>query len=273
MKKLQILSGLFITLLILTSCNFPSQSAEPTANIVGTQVARMLTEGATEETTPPTETSTPEIPAEDTPTVTVTPTETKSPDDPALSLGSPAWTQDFGGSTSAWDNGTNAKATFETKDGFLNITATESPNWHSWYVSSPTLQNAYIEATIQMSNCSGADHFGLVLRSTSNGQQFYFMGLTCDGQWGFYRMASNVNILQIKGYQSAPQLSDGMDHPHRIGIWMDGSNFTFYINGEEVGTASDSALPNQGYTGFLIAFVNNPGFTVKVDELQYWNIP
>jgi hypothetical protein len=54
---------------------------------------------------------------------------------------------------------------------------------------------------------------------------------------------------------------------------MDGSSFTFYIDGEEVGTASDSTLTGEGYTGFLIAFANNPGFTTQVDTLRYWNIP
>lgn len=277
MKKVPILSVLILTLFVLASCNFPGQSSEPAVDIVATQVARMLTEGATEETSP-TVTSTPETdgaepPAENTPTVTVTPTETQSPDDPATSLGSPAWTQDFSGTSSPWDNGTNANATFETKDGALNITATQGINWHSWYVSSPKLKNAYVEATIQLSNCSGADHFGMALRASSDGQQFYFMGFTCDGQWGFFRMAPGVEILQIKAYQSADPLSDGMDNPHRIGVWMDGSDFTFYIDGKVVGTASDSALSNEGYTGFLIAFVNNPGFTVKVDDLKYWNIP
>ena len=278
MKKLHILSVFIIALFILTSCNFPGQSTEPPVDIVATQVARMLTEGATEEETSPTETISPETeeteaPLENTPTVTVTPTATQSPDDPATSLGSPAWTQDFSGSSSAWDNGTNANATFETKDGMLTITATQGVNWHSWYVSSPKLKNAYVEATVQMSNCSGADHFGLALRASSDGQQFYFMGLTCEGQWGFYRMAPGVEILQIRGYQSTDLLNDGMGNPHRIGVWMDGSNFTLYIDGEEVGTASDSTLPNEGYTGFLIAFVNNPGFTAKVDDLKYWNVP
>lgn len=273
MKKLHIFSVFLITLFILSACNFPGQSNEPAVDIVATQVARMLTEGVTEEEATPTVTSTPETPAENTPTATVTPTETQSPDDPAASLGSPAWTQDFSGSSSAWDGGTNTNASFETKDGALTITALQGAGWHSWYVSSPKLKNAYLEATIQMSNCSGADHFGLAFRGTSDWQQFYFMGLTCDGQWGFYRMAPGVNIIPIKAYQTADQLSDGTNNPHRIGVLMDGSNFTFYINGEEVGTASDSTFPNEGYTGFMIAFVNNPGFTVKVNELKYWNLP
>jgi len=276
MKKLSILGVLWIVVVMLSSCNFPGQSAEPTADIIGTQVSLMLTEGATEEAKSPTETLAPTTEkteaAEPTPTVTVTPTVTQSASDPAQSLGSPAWTQDFSGSTSAWDFD-YTQATFQTANGYLNMTTKANANWHSWYVSSPKLKNAYVETTIQMSSCSGLDRFGLAVRASSDGQQFYFMGITCDGQWGFFRMAPEVNIIEIKGYQSAAQLSNGTSTPHRVGIRMDGSSFTFYIDGEEVGTASDSTLSGEGYTGFLIAFANNPGFTVKADELKYWNLP
>lgn len=275
MKKLSILGVLLIAAVVLSSCNFPGQSAEPTIDIIGTQVGQMLTEGATEEAKSPTETISPATeetePAENTPTVTVTPTATQSASDPAQALGSPAWTQDFSGSTSAWDFD-YTQATFQTANGYLNMTTKANANWHSWYVSSPKLKNAYIETAIQMSSCSGLDRFGLAVRASSDGQQFYFIGITCDGQWGFFRMAPDVNIIEIKGYQSATQLSNGTNNPHRVGIKMDGSAFTFYIDGEEVGTASDSTLPNEGYTGFLIAFSSSPGFTVKVDELKYWTI-
>lgn len=281
MKKFGSLLFFIILTLSLTGCNLPGAGNAPTADLVATQVAQMLTEGATEGEKSPTETMAPtteetQPPVEESPTpsatITVTPTPTQSENDPAQELGSPAWTQDFSGSTSAWDFDYQ-QATFQTANGYLNMTAKVNPNWHSWYVSSPKLKNAYVEATILMSNCSGADHFGLAVRASSDGQQFYYMGITCDGQWGFFRMAPDVNIHEIKAYQTATQLANGTNNPHRVGVWMKDSNFTFYIDGEEVGTATDSTLSNEGYTGFLIAFVNNPGFTVKVDDLKYWNVP
>jgi hypothetical protein len=277
-KTISVISLLTLSLLI-SGCNLPGES-EPTADIIATQVAQMLTESAEKtqlisETPAPTLTATEAI-IEATPsitsTATSTPTATKDQSDPATQLGSPAWTQDFNNSSSAWDFDYE-KATFETKDGYLTLTAKSIPNWHSWYVSSPKLKNAYVEATIQMSNCSGLDRFGLAVRASSDGQQFYYMGITCDGQWGFFRMAENVNINEIKAYQSAEPLNDNMAEPHRVGIWMEDSSFTFYIDGEEVGIASDNTLTNEGFTGFMITFSNTPGFTVKVDKLSYWNVP
>ncbi len=270
---------------LLSACNMPGQEAEPTVDIVATQVARMLTEAATEKVPHPTITLAPSAtntepapPAEATATPTITATVTETPtgtpnqDDPAQQLGAAAWTQNFDGSTSAWDF-SYEQATFQTANGYLNMTAKTNANWHSWYVSSPKLKNAYLEATIELSNCSGLDRFGLAFRASSDGQQFYFMGITCDGQWGFYRMTPDVNIIEIKAYQPAAPLNDGANNPHRVGVWMEGSNFTFYIDGEKVGTASDNILSNEGYTGFMIAYANVSGFTVKVDSLKYWNIP
>jgi hypothetical protein len=277
-RTIQYISFLMLVVL-LSGCNLPSQAGEPTVDLVSTQVARLQTESAaaeevqtaTETLTPPTETEVVASPTA-TQTNTVTPTATLEPGDPAQQLGSPAWTQDFSGSTSAWDFD-YPQATFQTSGGYLNLVTKANANWHSWYVSSPKLQDAYVEATIKMSSCSGSDRFGLAVRASSDGQQFYYMGITCSGQWGFFRMAPDVEIYEIKGYQNATQLSNGTDQPHRIGIRMDGSSFTFYIDGEEVGTASDSTLTGEGYTGFLIAFANNPGFTTQVDTLRYWNIP
>ena len=278
MKRFTQLSCLLLLAILLTGCNLPGMVSEPTADLVATQVARLQTQNAgeeeqtvTETIAPPTETVSAASPTH-TLTSTVTPTPTLADTDPAQQLGSPAWTQDFSGSTSAWDFN-YPQATFETSNGSLNLITKANANWHSWYVSSPKLQNAYVEATIKMSNCSGNDRFGLAVRASSDGQQFYYMGVTCGGQWGFFRMAPDVEIYEIKGYQTAEPLSNGTNQPHRIGIWMEGSSFTFFIDGKQVGTASDSTLTGEGYTGFLIAFASAPGFTTQVDALRYWNIP
>ena len=281
MKRAIQITSFLVLVVLLSGCNLPGKVSEPTDDLVATQVARLQTESAvdeesqtaTETLAPPTETVTVASPTV-TQTNTVTPTPTLEPGDPAQQLGSPVWTQDFSGSTSAWDFD-YPQATFQTSGGYLNLVTKANANWHSWYVSSPKLKDVYVEATIKMSNCSGSDRFGLAVRATGspNYDQLYYMGVTCSGQWGFFRMAPGPEIYEIKSYQDAAPLSNGMDQPHRIGIWMDGSAFTFYIDGVEVGTASDSTMTGEGYTGFLIVFSNTAGFTTQVDELKYWNIP
>lgn len=287
MKKLLFLTLGLIIAILLSSCS-PAQEEEISDDLVATQVSIILTETAIHAEVQPEPTSTqtlapsPTEPVEEptaTPTEapTETPTEpaTRTPDadDPAQKLGSPAWTYDFSGDTSPWDNVDTPQALFSTANGFLNLTAKSNANWHSWFVSSPTLRNAYVEATIQMTACAGADRFGLVVRSTSDGQQFYFLAVTCDGRWGFFRMAEDVNINTIIGYQEADAITPGFAEPHRVGIWTQGNEFTLFIDGVEVGKGTDETLSDAGFTGFLIAFANTPGFTVRVDQLRYWNVP
>ncbi len=280
MKKLCRVIIFLASMLFLVGCNLPGNE-EPTVDIVATQVAKLLTDAPTNtlqaiaDTIAPTNTQTdipPENTSTSTATVTVTPTETQSPDDPAQQLGAPAWTEDFTGSSSPWDFD-SYQATFKVKNGALNLSANADANWHSWYVSSPKLKNAYIEATFQMPNCSGLDRFGLAVRSSSDGQIFNFLGITCDGQWGFFRMEPGVDIKKISDYKAAEPLNTGTNLPHRVGIWMSGSTFTIYIDGKQVGTASDSTLTSAGFTGFLIAHSNTPGFTVLINKMAYWNVP
>jgi hypothetical protein len=288
MKRVFFIIVLLTAALVITSCGF-TKDEQVTEELVETQVSIILTETAmhvmhTEPTNTavfvsPTDTPEPEqVPAVSptpapTETFTETPTSTPVENDPAQILGQPAWSYDFDGNTSPWDRVDTDQASFKTDNGFLNLTAKANANWHSWYLSSPTLKNAYVEATIQMNTCSGNDRFGLAVRGSSDGQQFYFLGISCDGRWGLFRMAENAIINTVVSYQETEQLTPGLSNPHRVGIWMKDNNYRIFINGVEVGSATDSTLMDAGYTGFLIAFANTSGFTVKVDQLKYWNVP
>lgn len=283
MKKYLFLTLLLILAFGLASCRVAEEDVSE--DLVATQVSIILTETAIHVEAEPEPTATPTLepsPTETETEATATPTETPMPtatatvtpdqDDPAERLGPPAWTYDFSGDTSPWDF-ESPQAIFKTADGYLNMTARANADWHNWWISSPVLQNAYVETTIQMSTCSGADRFGLAVRGSSDGQNFYFMTITCDGRWGFFRMAENVDINTIIGYETAEALTPGLSEPHRVGIWMKDSSFTLYINGIEVGTATDTNIEDAGFTGFLIAFANTQGYTVRVDQLRYWNVP
>lgn len=278
MKKMYLI--ILMLTLILAGCD-TLQEDQPTEDLLATQVASILTETAMAETPPPTETMVPSVtatieePSEtptESPSIPATATQTVPPSDPAVLLGNPVWTYDFNGTSSPWDY-ESEQAIFETSDGYLNITAQANRSWHSWWVSSPKLKDAYVEITAEMDTCTGFDRFGFAVRASSTADQFYFLDLTCDGRWGFFRMAPDIEINEIRAYQEIDVTFNNWTEPHRIGVWMEGSDFRFFIDGEEIGVASDDTLLNEGYTGFMIAFSETPGYTVRVDQLQYWNIP
>ncbi|MCJ7696693.1 MAG: hypothetical protein MUO40_14885, partial [Anaerolineaceae bacterium] len=176
MKK-QILFSISL-ILILSACNLPS-AGDPEVDIVGTQVAKLLTEVQSQTISAPTGTlaapnvetataqeasPTPEFTATSTATPTSTPTATQDLSDPAVSLGAPAWTDDFSSVTAKWEY-SDTWSSFHVANGFLNIISKETPYWHSWYVTSPKIKNFYLEMSYDMPICGGTDNIGLAFRA------------------------------------------------------------------------------------------------------------
>jgi len=279
MKKLLVIT--IFMMLLLSACNMPNQT-QPTPDMVATQVAKVLTEMPTEDLTQPTDlpaaptdvpptlettpTNTPE------PTATPTPTLTPTPDssDPAVRLGSPDGIDDFNSVTGKWDY-EDDWSSFRINNGYLNIVSKGTPYWNSWYVTAPKLTDFYLEMIFDMPSCSGKDRIGLAFRAPDV-NQFYFMGITCDGSWGFDRYTTNNDIVNILPYSASAQLKPS-GQVNRVGVWAEGNSFEFYINGIKVGQASDSTHPGAGSIGFISRTVGSSAFTTRVDKLQYWNLP
>ncbi|MFZ3069721.1 MAG: family 16 glycoside hydrolase [Anaerolineaceae bacterium] len=274
-------SFLLIAVLLLSACNIPS-SATSTPDLVATNVAMALTNApantAVLETEPvavtatdlptampssaPTETSTP--------TAEPTATSTSSPEDPAVRYGNPTSVEEFNSSTGTW-NYEDDWFSLNVSDGQLHIYSKGTPYWNSWYTIGPAIQNFYLETTLTMPNCSGKDRVGLAFRLT-NDNQYYFMGLTCDGTWGFNRFTSSNESQTILNYQKADQLK-ATNEANRVGVLANGDKFEFYINGVKVGETTDSTYPAAGTYGFVSMSAGTLNFKTNVDKLTYWVLP
>jgi len=276
MKKLFMI---ITALLMLSACNAPT-SEVPTEDLIGTAVAVALTNAPTNTPIPPTAappTAVPELPTETatsipsaTPTEAPTPTPTLNPQDPALQYGSPDKIEDFSTITGAW-NYEDDWSSWNVNDGFLNIYSKGTPYWHSWYTTGQKIQNFYLEAELSMPNCSGKDRIGLAFRLTE-GSRFYFMGLTCDGTWGFNRYTASNASETILAYQPSDKIRP-TNETNRIGVLANGNSFGFYINGALVGSVSDDTYPGPGTTGFVSMSAGTVNFKTSVDVLRYWLLP
>ncbi len=266
-------------LLLLSACNAPI-AAEPTQDLIGTAVAVALTNAPTNTPVPPTAAppTTQPVPPTETatsiPTATATEaptnTPTLSPEDPALQYGSPDKVEDFSTITGAW-NYEDDWSTWNVNDGYLNIYSKGTPYWHSWYTTGTPIQNFYLEAELSMPNCTGKDRIGLAFRLTE-GSRFYFMGLTCDGTWGFNRYTASNASETILAYQSSDKIRP-VNETNRIGVLANGNSFAFYINGALVGSVTDDTYPAAGTTGFVTMSAGTVNFKTSVDVLRYWLLP
>ena len=252
----------------------PPATAEPATEIIPEPTSEEATEILPEPTetevvaaTPepqPSATNTPEPTA----TATAAPTATPEPanGDPVAQLGEPDFLEDFS-AAGGWPY-EDDWFMITVSGGQLHAFSKGTPYWSSWYTTYPEVKDAYFETTITRPNCSGQDRFGLVIRWDES-QEFYYMGVTCDGTWGFSFYTKNNQIINIVDYQSSDAFRPA-NEANRIGILAKGDQFEFFINGIKVGSATDSRLPDPGTFGFISMSAGTVNFKTSVDKLEYW---
>lgn len=277
--------------LMLSACNYPTDELS-SEEVVQTNVALILTnapettlvpeptrvtetveatgEVATEIAPEPsateTEAATPEPQPTATATEAATATQEPTSGDPVAQLGEPDFLEDFS-AAGGWPY-EDDWLLITVSGGQLHMFSKGTPYWSSWYTTYPEVKDAYFEATITRPNCSGEDRFGLVIRWDES-QQFYYLGVTCDGKWGFSFYTKDNQIINIVDYQSSDAFKPA-NEANRIGILAKGNQFDFYINGTKVGSATDDRLPDAGTFGFLSMSAGTINFKTSVDKLEYW---
>ncbi len=252
--------------------------SEPTAEAPTEIVPEPTAEAPTETVPEPTATETsvptpePQPTATDTPeptaTATTAPTATPEPvaGDPVVQFGKPDFLEDFA-EAGNWPY-EDDWFLITVSGGQLHTFSKGTPYWSSWYTTYPEVKDAYFETTITRPNCSGQDRFGLVIR-WDEAQEFYYMGVTCDGTWGFSFYTKDNQIINIVDYQTSDALKPA-NEANRIGILAKGDQFDFYINGIKVGSATDDRLDDAGTFGFVSMSAGTANFKTSVDKLEYW---
>lgn len=285
MKRIAILA--LAIALILSACNMP----QPTPDAVATIVAATLTSaapvtavpninnliGATATPLPlPSQTAAQPGPTQVVQTQVVLVTATPLPstpvptgDEPALRSARPNFIEGFENPNSGW-NYEDDQFLLKPENGVLNLRSKGTPWWNSWFSTRPFFQDGYVEVKFRLSSCQGDDRVGLVLRLTDN--NFYFMGLSCRGSWGFDRYSSANQLTNIRAYEASTALGP-VDQWNRLGVLAEGDHFSFYINGVYVGDAQDGTYVQEGRFGFISRAYSATPFLTEADDLGYWALP
>ena len=158
----------------------------------------------------------------------------------------------------------------EVENGQLEFTSKGTPWWTSYYTTKPEVQNGYFETEISMPNCQANDRFGLVFRLKVSGD-FYYMGLTCDGKWGFSQYTSDNRIIDILPYEASDALNP-VSETNQLGVLANGSDFEFYINRQKVGSTTNNNLPEAGFFGFMTMSAGTQNFKTLIDSLEVWEM-
>ncbi len=115
-----------------------------------------------------------------------------------------------------------------------------------------------ITVTIKGVKTNSSTSYGVTFRdtsATSSTDNYYDFEITPDGQWAFFKIV-NSHGTPIVNYQSSSAIETGASATNTIRVLAVGSHFVFYVNGQQVGSADDSALSSAGYVG-LVTFDSN----------------
>ncbi len=275
-----------IILPLVAACNMPfGGTAQPTVDVVATQVAADLTQTAIniKPTQPPTAVPSTPVPTNTiavatpttapSPSLTPEPSATIPPTDPSLSLGTPTFKDNFAngkswGLDTPYDDG-NTRV--EIKDNAMVLTSFKAVGWHGWRVSYLKPKNFYLEATIKTGACSGADIYGLIFRSPDDSSGYWY-GITCDGQYNLLTYNGTDFAYLIKAKTSANILA-GSNQTNRLGVMLQGDKIALYVNGKLLEEVTNSAYPNAGTFGLWIAGWDTLNFSVACTQLAYWDLP
>lgn len=265
MKKFIIPTGILILVL---ACNFLGAANPAYNSSISTQVSEQLTASPiiipSQTSVPVTETPIPtntEVPP---PTLTLTPS--LSPDDPRIRFGQPSWTETFDVRDNRFYEYEDDNSRFLYENNALSLTAKTTGGWTGWSMSSPKLQNFYLEATFNTGTCEGDDRYGLVFRAPTY-EDGYFFGITCDGKYSLRIYSRKGTLISWTPNQA---INAGSNQVNRIGILALNDRYAFYANGKLLQETQESTFLEPGYFGAFIASYKTPRFTVYMDEISFW---
>lgn len=270
----------FFLLWILSSCNMPAGQPTSTPDLVATQVAVLMTSQPSPQAIHLTDTPQPIQTSETSPTATptetlqITLTPTTSSEDPREFLGNPDFTDSLdSGKSFGLENQTydDDYTLIRVQNGALILTSKYAIGYRGWRTGGTRLKDAYIEAQMQVGDCSGMDTYGLVYRSPDFSKGYWFQ-LTCGGNWafGYWDGEKYVNLTDGSNVKNA--ILTGSNQINRVGAMAVGGSHKLYVNGALIAEVQDDTFTDAGSYGAMIAAFATPNFTVSVNEFSYWKL-
>lgn len=138
-------------------------------------------------------------------------------------------------------------------EGFLFTTRTE-----------PVFGDFYAEITASPNLCSPGDEYGVMVRTTAR-LDYYRLALTCDGQAKLARVRRGSSQLMVP-VERYPVIPNAAPSSSRIGVWANGSEIRFFVNGQYLFSTTDKIL-NEGTIGVFVRSTGEQAISVNFSEL------
>jgi hypothetical protein len=146
----------------------------------------------------------------------------------------------------------------------------------TWWFSWPSLNDFFIELTVDTENCAGADAYGLILRGPQHlaGVSYgYVVAFTCDGKIWVYRL-DGVNpwsSTDLVSPTASSAIITGSNRQNVIGVQAVGDTLTVYANGIQVAQVKDARYL-EGRYGLFVRADATYYYTFHPTRLAYWEL-
>ena len=262
-----------------TATATPEPTATPTEapTVAATEPPAATTEPVTTEAVEGTPAATAETVA---PTATVQPTVTGTPQagDPLTRLGAPTGIDPFDNEMKwIWPTGTDDFSTMSFKDGYMWMTGLDKlAGWRLPLLNQQV--NNYFELTVNSGTCSAKDSYGIIFRVPvlKELNQGYLYEVTCDGYLRLWKwdgtVKPNGKATLLVNWLEAKDIKTGANQVNRLGVMVVDKSIKVYINGVQQGEVADGSYA-AGFFGVFVRAVSTEKYTVKFDEMKYWDNP
>jgi hypothetical protein len=147
-------------------------------------------------------------------------------------------------------------------------------DFSTWWFSWRSLDNFYLEMTVDSRTCAGGDAYGLILRGPEHGagkSYGYVVSFTCDGKLWFYRLDSALpwTATDLVSPVTNTSIASGSNMRNVIGVKADGDTLTIYANGYQVAQVVDRHFISGRY-GVFVRPSSTDFYTYEVVKMAYW---
>jgi hypothetical protein len=167
-------------------------------------------------------------------------------------------------------------ATYRIENGhLLGIDHTPEERFIYWSYTSFESGNTYAEISATNGDCIGKDSVGLVIRvdpeMTPSG---YSLEVSCDGEFRFRRPHGGETPSTLVDWTASDAIDTGPGAVNRLSIWGYQDHFVLFINGVQVGEATDPGYTyDMGYFALFVRASQTFDLTATFDDFAYWHIP
>lgn len=150
-----------------------------------------------------------------------------------------------------WVSGDAGLATIAQDGGLLEVTV-QTANTLAWATPEESFTlpgRAYVQVEVAVGNASAADapdywEAGIILRQSSP-TDYYLFAISSRGDWAFMARDGASTWLHLLDWAEHPALAD-LDDRATLGVLLDENDFTFYVDGLELGSATANTHPATG---------------------------